>query len=111
MSDPGATERAARYIHPARRAQDAGLSLDQGRCGQETADGTDPACTVSLRALPQTLLTEGTLHAIHLESYVDGSLGVAGLFKSQKGASSKAKALCGKAANSRICAATLVTWR
>jgi hypothetical protein len=54
---PGTTKIPARYIHPPRRSQDAGLRLNGRRCGRQAANGAHPASTIAFGSSSQAVVT------------------------------------------------------
>src|SRR5258708_35474007 len=60
VGGPGTAKRSTGHIYPAHRSEPDGLSLNNGRGRQETADPTDPPPSISFGPRGQTLAPHGT---------------------------------------------------
>src|SRR5258708_21490072 len=66
VGGPGTAKRSTGHIYPAHRSEHDGLSLNNGRGRQETADSTDPTRSISFCPRCQTVLAQSTALTIAL---------------------------------------------
>jgi hypothetical protein len=71
---PTAAKRSTCHIHPAHWSEPDRLSLNRGRCRQETTDPTSTTSTIAFGPWVQTLLSQSTFETIGLVGQVDGPL-------------------------------------